>query len=131
MTSSAPASTSVAERGRHVVVLNRRRLAGRQALTGTLSNPNEQTGAALHVARIPLSALACFIDAQVQLGEAIGHVAVAVVPRVPPVDVRERHREEPRAVAADHQRCNSSRPRENDGVVEAVEAAREGHALSG
>src|SRR5439155_4183868 len=78
--------------GRQVLVRYGRRFALDQPLAAALSDAYEETCAALHVIRSTACARAGRVDAHVQLGEAVGLVAEAVVPGVPPVDVGQRAR---------------------------------------
>ena len=99
-------------------------------LTAAGSSWTRTAGAALDLARVALGLLARGIDPRVQLGEALGGVAVPQVPRVPPVDVRQREAEHPRADRARHQRHAARRLGQQNGVVRAPVAPVERDALA-
>ena len=128
--SSAPA----ASRSRSVVGqvrrCNRRRLAVVRSLDGRRVELDEDGGAALNLARVAPCLLTRRVDPRVQLGEALGCVAVPRVPRVPPVDVRQGEAEHARADRAGHQRHPPSRLGQQHRVVHAPVAALERHALA-
>ena len=92
---------------------------------------DQNARAALDLRRVTAGPHCGGTDPRVQLGEPFDRVAVAGVPRVPALDVRQRGRQHPLAVRADHQRHPARRARQQDRVVRLPEAAGQRRALAG
>ena len=89
-----------------------------------------------HTLRVDLAGVAAgraghLVDRPAELGEALRRVAALDVPGVPRVDVRQRGRQHPRAGGADHQRRPPRGRREQQRVLDGVEAPGERDALAG
>ena len=130
--SSAPASSSprrCCSRPSGVTGSTSSSECGRRTASGSSSTSNAR--AALDLRRVTAGPRCGGADPRVQLGEPLDRVAVAGVPRVPALDVRQRGRQHPLAVRADHQR-HRSRPGAGAGpVVRLPEAAGQRDALAG
>ena len=106
------------------------RLDVARALAGGL-DLDEHTRAPLDLRRVAAGTLRRERDLTIVAVEALRRVAVMRVPGVPRVDVRQRDREHPGRVRADHQLRPPQRRRQQHGVEHGVKSSFECDVLPG